>query len=386
MREAARRRPLSVLLGSVGPILIGVGVLAAAVAPAMANVFAGGRPIVHAYVLIGFLLMPISMLSWLLSDFATGLGRWGLLIAMRLMTPLLTTVALVALYVAGALTVATAAGVTLTAGLVSIVPVLPLLREAGRPRFERRIAAECVPFGAKAWLGGLGSLVNLRLDQMLMTRLVVPRELGLYVVAVTMSSFFINPVLNALTTGMVPRFSAGDFSELGKVLRTTLLGVGCVGAVIALITPVALPLLFGHAFARAVPMVLVLVIGTIPLAGNNVLSTALTTGGRPGFSAASELIGIIVTVPALIVVLPRYGGMGAAVVSGAAYTVSFLVLLIGSKRQVAIAWRELLVPQRTDVVGLVGRVWEVSVVRGMRERAGRTLRRRRTSSSSQREM
>lgn len=381
MRESALRRRLPVLLGSVGVLLIGVGLLAAFAAPEIANLFAGGRTVVHTYVLIGFLLMPVSMLSWLLSDFATGLERWDLLVAMKLSTPVLTALALVALFVTRHLTVGTAAAVTLTAGLLSLVPVLPLLRQIGRPRFDRRVAAESIPFGAKAWLGGIGSLVNFRLDQLLMTRMVAPRELGLYVVAVTVSMFCISPVLSALTSGLTPRFAREGFAGLPQLLRTTLLGVTCVGAVVAIFTPIALPILFGRAFIGAVPMVMVLVAATIPLAGSNVLSTALTTSGRPGYSARSELVGIAVTVPGLIIVLPRFGGIGAAFVSLAAYSASFIVLLIGSKRQVAVPWHDLVLPRRSDVICLAERLRRTRAVRLMRAGFRRPLAPRPTPSS-----
>jgi O-antigen/teichoic acid export membrane protein len=356
MRESARRRSLGVLVGSVGSILILFGLVAAVLAPPLARLFAGDRPVVYRWLLIGFLTMPLSMFSWVLSDLAYGLERWTMLIARQVMVPVLMLTAYAILYLVGALTVASAAAVTITVALLSALPLLPLVRRIGRPHFERAVFGEGIRFGGKAWLGGLGSLVNVRLDQLLMTRLVAPRELGLYVVAVTASGFFVSPLMNGLISGVIPRSAAEEYGWLGRVLRVTLMLVLCIGAVIALSAPVAIPLVFGSSFDGAVPMVWILVLGSIPLAGVNILSTVLTLGGRPGFSAVSELVAVGLTIPALIVVLPIWGGVGAAMVSLVAYTLNFTVLLFGAKRHVGATWGDLLIVRRADLAMLRDRL------------------------------
>lgn len=365
-RESARGRSLGVLAGSVGTVLILLGVVVACVAPLGASLFAGGRKVVYVWVFLGLVTMPLSMFAWMLNDFANGVGRWNALWVRQVMVPLGTLVCFVVLYLIGSLTVTSAAAVTLILGFIAIAPLLPLVREIGMPRFDCQVCREGLAFGSKAWLGGLGSLVNVRLDQLLMTRLVAPRELGLYVVAVTASTFFVNPVMGALTQGLVPRSASEDFSWLGRVLRMTIVGVVAVGVCTAVAVPVMLPLVFSRAFADSVPMVLILLLGTVPLAGVSVLSTALTVGGRPGFSAISELVAVGVTVPGLIVLLPMWGGVGAAVVSVVAYSLNFTILLIGVKRLTSVSWRDLLLVRSRDVV----EVWEriAGLILRMRDR------------------
>jgi O-antigen/teichoic acid export membrane protein len=357
IRESARGRRLGTLAGSVGSLLVLIGVGAAIAGPAVAQLFAGGRHEVYVYVLAGFLLMPLSMASWVLIDIANGLERWTALVWTRLIPPLVSVVALVTLYMLGKLTVASAAIVSIAGGVVSVAPLLPLVREIGRPRWDRVVARAGVRFGFRAWLGGLGSLANARLDQILMTRLVAPQELGLYVVAVTVSSFFVNPVVNAITSALAPRFAQGEPSLVARVLRTTLLGVLVMGAVVALITPVFIAVLFGSAFHASIALAWILIAGSVPLAGVNVLSSALTIGGHPGFSAVSELVALAITVPSLILALPRYGATGAAVVSTIAYAVNFLFLAWGAHRHLDVPWRDLIVVRRADVadVATVGR-------------------------------
>lgn len=356
-REAARRTSLPVLLGSVGPLMLALGVCAALLGPSIAALFAGGRDVVYTYVLIGFLIMPLSMVALLLQDFAVGLERWNLVVAARLIAAVSSTAAIAVLYVLGELTVASTAIVMLVAGVLSAAPALALAPKLRRPRFRLDIARRSVPFGFKAWVGGMGSIANVRLDQVLMTRLVHPRELGLYVTAVTVSHVFIAPVIGALTSAMLPRFATGDAELIARVLRTTLVAVAIVGVLVAAASPLIINVLFGSEFADALALTWLLLVATVPLAGVAVLSTALTSAGFPGFSAGSEVVTLLVTVPGLLLALPAYGATAAAVVSVAAYSAGFAWLLLGARRHLRLRWRELLLIRLSDVryVGAIAR-------------------------------
>jgi O-antigen/teichoic acid export membrane protein len=90
---------------------------------------------------------------------------------------------------------------------------------------------------------------------------------------------------------------------------------------------ILVPFLFGDSFRDAVPLVMVMVPATIMLGMNQLLSTAFRGLGRPGVGSKSELIGVVVTVVALVLLLPRYGVFGAAVASLLAYTSSHVYLL-----------------------------------------------------------
>lgn len=348
-RETARGASPPRLLGSVGPVMLALGVVAAVFGPTIAELFADGRDVVNTYVLVGFLLMPLSLFSLLLLDFAMGLERWDMVVMSRVIAAVGSTAGIVVLWALGSLTVASAAIVTLATGLLSTISTLPLLRELRRPQFSLEVVGESAGFGLKAWVGGLGSVANVRLDQILMTRLVEPRELGLYVVAVTVSSFFVNPVIGALSAGMMPRFASGDTALIARVLRTTVAGVALVSVCIAVGAPLIIRLMFGGAFDDALPMTWLLLVAAVPLAGSTVLSTALTSSGHPGFSAGSEFVTLLVTIPCLLLTLSPYGAIAAAVVSIAAYSAGFTWLLLGARRHLQIGWHELLVIRREDV-------------------------------------
>ncbi len=101
-------------------------------------------------------------------------------------------------------------------------------------------------------------------------------------------------------------------------------------------TPTLLPLLFGPEFTAAVPMALVLLAANVPLSTTIVLSSGLQGDGAPLIPSIAEGIALVITVVGLIVLLPPLGGMGAAIVSLAAYSSSCVFQLVVARRRMGV--------------------------------------------------
>jgi O-antigen/teichoic acid export membrane protein len=355
-RASALGARVGTLVGTVGTLLVLLGLIGAAAGPLVAEFVGNGRDAVETWVIVGFALLPLGLLNIFLTDIAAGLERWGTVVAVRLASPAVLLVGIGGLYIAGELTVASAAVVAILGGTLPALFLIPGAREFRPFQFDRTIAMEAIPFGLKAWAGGLGSMLNVRVDQLLMIRLVDSSELGLYVVAVTTAGVFVNPLVAGLAGGTMPRFVTGDIDLVPRVLRATLLGVLMASAGMALCAPVLIPLIFGGDFAQAVPMVWVLLLAGLPLAGSVVLSAALTSFGRPIYSAWAELLALGITVPGLFVLLPSMGGLGAALVSLLAYTAGFTMLLVVAHRQLGAGLSELLVIRPADAASLAAMI------------------------------
>lgn len=347
-REAARGRSPGLLVGSVGAVMLAVGGLGAVAAVPLAHFFAGDRHVVQTFLTIGFALLPLSLVGGVVFALLGGLGRWRLLVVTRMVPFVTGLVGIVTLYAVGELTVASAAIVTLVGGLLALVPLLAL-RGVIHPIVARAaVAREGLAFGLRTWVGGLASLANARFDQLLMIRLVSPSELGFYAVAVTISGASLYA-----TGGLGPplgrRVAAGERHLAADAVRMTLGLAAALGAAVALATPFALPLLFGQAFSDAIDMTLVLLAASVPLAGATILGTILVSDGAPTIPSIGEGVALAVTVPGLIVLLPSLGGLGAALVSLAAYSLNFGVQLIMARGRLGGSWRSYLVPHAGDV-------------------------------------
>jgi O-antigen/teichoic acid export membrane protein len=292
--------------------------------------------------------MPIVMAGGLLASGLGALERWRRVVATRLIPFAVAFAAIVVLYAVGRLTVATAAAFTLLGALLSLLPGLSLLTEAGRPVFRIALAREGVAFGLKSWVGGLAMIANARLDQLLMITVVAPRELGLYAVATTLAGAS-NLATGALAPPLMTRVAAGQTHLLPQALRITLAATVALNVALGLATPTLLPALFGPEFHGAVAMAIVLLAASVPFAGASVLSSALQADGAPLIPSLGEGIALVVTVVGLAVLLRPLGGLGAAIVSLAAYSASFAFQLIMARRRIDAPLSAYLLPSRVDL-------------------------------------
>lgn len=346
-REAARGRPVGPLLGSLGCAALAVGVIGAVAGIPLVNLLAGDRPEVRDLMLVALALLPLGLAGTVVVSIVSGLEGWATVILSRLIPPVTGLVGIVVLYITGELTVFTAALLSFGGAVASMLPLLRAIKWR-RLKFDAGVIRDGLPYGLKAWLGGLANLSNARLDQFLMIPLVSSKQLGFYAVAVSIAGFS-----GALTAGLGPplftRVAAGETALVARALRVTLALVGAVSVFIAAAAPLVIPILFGSSFGGAISMTWILLAAGIPLAGGAVLAPALAAAGKPGASALAEGLALVLTVLGLVLLLPSLGGVGAAIASLAAYGASFAVLLMAARREFGVNLRELLAAKRSDV-------------------------------------
>lgn len=326
-REVARGTPPGEIVGSIGGLLVVVGLLIMPIGLPVSSLIGQGRAVVEHYVLVAFMVLPISLLGVLLSSLLGGLERWRLMAVTRLIPIVLPATVIVALYLSDSMTTGAVAAATLAAGILAIVPALVALRGWGSLRFRMSHVRKGVPFGLKSWGAYLAMLTNNRLDQLLMAGLASSRQLGWYAVGVTVASLP-NVVVGAVGPPLLTRLCAGERHLLPRAFRACVATVLIASAGLALVSVVVIPALFGDAFRTAVPMAAILLFAAVPLAGVAVLSPAFIADGAPSYPAVGEWIAVAITVPGLIIVLPIWGGIGAAAVSAVAYSVNCVLQLM----------------------------------------------------------
>jgi O-antigen/teichoic acid export membrane protein len=351
VRESARGTAVRKLVGSVGSQLFVLGMLYAAAAGPVAYLVAGGRVHVYVLVLAGLLISPLLVPSAVTTSIVWGQQRWRIYAFQRLALPVGTLIVYPLLYFLHRLTV-TSAGVTVLAlGVAGLVPGYAVLRGAGRPERDRKIAADARWYGRRVWLTSLANQTNARLDQLLMTRLVASSQLGLYAVA-TNFSMIQGAFTNAVSSALLPRVAGDDADVVARVFRVVLALTSLVSAGMFVVVPFALPGIFGAAFSGAVVMCQILIVASVPFGLVQVMTATLNAIGEPGVAARGELISIGITVPLLVAFVGRYGGEAAALVSLAAYTVTAFYLVIRGRRLLGLTWREFLVLRRSDLLVL----------------------------------
>lgn len=218
---------------------------------------------------------------------------------------------------------------------------------------DKKLAGEMLRYGLPSSAGTIPQNLNLRLDQMLMSAMIPPQLLGLYVVAVAWSSA-INPITSAIAQPLLPRIASREsrserVAALAQVLRVAvMISVGLAICVCAA-TPFLLPRLFGADFGSAVPCGMVLVIAAAFSGINYVLQEGMRGLADTPAVFFSETTGLASTALLLLLLLPRIGIMGAALASlfGYATTTSFLLIRLRRKTDTPIS--RFVVVDRNDI-------------------------------------
>lgn len=204
-----------------------------------------------------------------------------------------------------------------------------------RQRPSRAIATQVSGYGARGQLGNLLWLVNLRLDFLILGALAGPAVLGVYAVASKFAELMRLPA-TAANYVLYPRFAAAQPSEAAaeaKWLLPRAAGLTVLATpLLAITSAVVLPLAYGASFHAAVVPSCVLLVGLSVEGAAAVASAYLWGCGRPGANSVGMGIGVGVTVVLDVLLIPRYGALGAAITSSAAYLVSTTVLVVLAHR------------------------------------------------------
>ena len=330
-REAARGRPLSVLVGSIGATVAAIAAVVAVALLPLVGLLSEGRGVVQTWLRVGLVLLPVALVINMLGAIARGLEDWPRFIRYRLVSPVGYVVAVVGLALVGGLTVPSVALALTVITLVSALPLLPLVRAAMPLRVDRSTAREGLAFGARTWLGILSNLANQRLDQLLMVPLVSRDDLGRYAVAASIS---VAPLAlsGALGTTALPRAARGGVDVVARSVRVVVAASTIAAVVLGLLAGPIVSVLLGDEFAGVEPMLRVLLLAVVPFAVAHLLQQSLIGAGRPDLSSWSESLALAITGPGLLITLPRYGAIAAAWVSFTAYLVTVVFLLAAARR------------------------------------------------------
>ena len=210
------------------------------------------------------------------------------------------------------------------------------------------LAPKLLRFGLPTALTSLPQTVNLQLDQLLMVEFLPARSLGLYVIAVSWSSA-VSPLLSAIGSVLSPNVAAERDTRRQAQLLTALLQGGAIvailmSALVMLLTPVGLPLIFGPRFASSIPSALVLVPAGAIFAWAGIAEEGLRGLGRPTIILIAEISAAVITVAALPILLHEYGIFGAAIATLLGYSAIAAFCVVAISRSTHVAIRSLVIP------------------------------------------
>ncbi len=159
----------------------------------------------------------------------------------------------------------------------------------------------------------LGALSG-QIGSVLVVGLLTATSMGLYTVALSLSRM-LNMFEDAIVTVLLPKAAARPIEEVvaltGRAVRiSTFLTLLCI-IPLMLLCPVLLSLLYGSEFMGAVPVFRILLIEIMLNGMTWVLAQAFMASGQPGTVTLLQGVGLGLTVPLMLVLIPKYQLVGA---------------------------------------------------------------------------
>jgi O-antigen/teichoic acid export membrane protein len=302
-----------------------LGALAAGIVAAGAHFIpALGGPVARTLLLFALATIPVSILKQYLALLVQADYAFGIANASWIAGPLTTALVNGLLALLGTLTVGTAFAAWAAGQLFGVVLMCGwIAAHAGFGRPDAALARQAAAFGSKAHVGRLMEVGNYRGDQWMLGAMVGPRELGLYSIAVAWAEllFYLPGVLVLVQRPDLVRASASE--AVRRTLRVCRVGFmlsGAAAAVMLVTAPLLCVAVFGERFRGSIDDLRVLSLGAFGIVAFELLRNALTAQRKPMLGSAAVGVAFVLTVALDLLLIPRYGGLGAAIATTAAYT------------------------------------------------------------------
>lgn len=167
-------------------------------------------------------------------------------------------------------------------------------------------------YGRRVWLGSIGGILLLRLDQLVVAPLSNVHELGLYVVAVNVSEILLIVVNAVHDVTFAADAASNDNSRAYSTSRLATLATLALGLLMSALAPVLVPLLFGSAFRPSVQLIWILAGALVIMVPGTVAGALLVARGFPQLRSVGLILGAIVNAAVLVAAVPSTGAIGAA--------------------------------------------------------------------------
>jgi O-antigen/teichoic acid export membrane protein len=238
--------------------------------------------------------------------------------AIQILTPFATLIGLVIFLALHQFTPFTAAVAYIAASIPTFWLMACRVRRvrvrAARPGMP--VAKRILGYGIRSYgIDVLGTLA-LYVDQVLVIGLLSPAAMGSYVVVLSLSRM-LNLFQNSVVMVLFPKAAGRPVEEVvmmtGDSVRISGLVTALCGVLVCLAGPTLLRFLYGSDYVAAAGVLRILVAECVLSGATFVLAQAFMALDRPGVVTVLQAIGLSLSIPLIILLIPRYGIYGAAI-------------------------------------------------------------------------
>ena len=309
------------------------------------------RPMLY----LAFLIVPFSLFEMYFQGILWGLGRilqLSIVSIIRFASMLILIIILVwilRLGIGGAILAAIA-----TPAICVVIYAFFLRDVVTRLRFgyDKRSLKASFIFGLPAHLGNVMHFLNWRLDLLIVNYFVGVKQVGFYVVAASLAEVLwylpdaFGFVLFPKTASSEPE-TARQFTPKVVRLSTFITAVAAVG--LFLFSKLVITVLYTEEFMPSLYPLWILLPGVVALSYSKVIFSDLGGRGKPYYGTYASLFSLFVTLGLDLLLIPRWGIIGAAVVSSLAYTTNAVVAVVFYLRLTGNKLTDVLLVRRSDI-------------------------------------
>ena len=252
----------------------------------------------------------------------------------RVSQPAATLIMLLSLLAVHRLNPISAGFVYTVASVPTLLIVLSQVRRLtiGRWRMDIASCRLLLSYGIRSYGVDILGALSLQIDQVLVISLLAPAAMGIYGVTLSLSRMF-NLFQNSVVTVLFPSASGRSADEIRRMTEystrvSTLMTGGCA-AVASLVGPFMLKVLYGREYSGASLTLDILLVEVTISGAVFVLAQAYMALGRPGMVTIIQSIGLSLSIPMMLLLIPRWGINGAAAALLTATIARFLFVYFG---------------------------------------------------------
>jgi O-antigen/teichoic acid export membrane protein len=191
--------------------------------------------------------------------------------------------------------------------------------------FSTRLAKNLLLNGWPIILAGIVSIICFRVDQVMLGQMVDSREVGVYAAAVRVAEiwYFIPAAIVASVFPNIVKARHVDESEFYSRIQKLYNLLAFLGYAVAIpmtfLSGFVVTLLFGEAYSGAAPMLAVLIWSGVFINLSIARGSYLMAMNWPWVLLTTSVVAALANILLNLILIPKYGGMGAAVASLLSY-------------------------------------------------------------------
>jgi O-antigen/teichoic acid export membrane protein len=260
-------------------------------------------------------------------------GEYGKSNATLFFIHFLTLVVLLGLMLAGKMSPFLATFAYVLNGVPAFVWMMWRLWKIYRPRWDgiTQSIRELLPYGLRAYGIDLLGTLSLQIDQVMVVGFLYPAAMGTYVVALNLSRV-LQLFQQAVVMVLFPKASARPVEEVlaltGRAVRISSVFTALAGIGVLLWGQWLLRLLYGREFVAATNLLRLLTLEAILSSMTLVLAQAFMALGKPGTVTILQGLGLALSVPLMLVFIPRFGLLGTGISLAISSAVRLVLMLM----------------------------------------------------------